>query len=217
MLALKIILMGPPGAGKGTQAVHISEHYHIPHISTGDMFRAAVAAGTEMGKKAKFFMDQGLLVPDEVTIGIVKERLTLPDCDKGFLLDGFPRTLAQAEALDRTLQGNPIDVALNIEVPHEELIRRLTGRRVCRSCGATYHLQSRPSQAEGICDLCGGELYQRADDEISTVTNRLDVYSQQTEPLVAYYRAQQKLVSVSGTDGVDQVFQEIIQRLQAWQ
>ncbi len=181
------------------------------------MFRAAVAAGTEMGKKAKLFMDQGLLVPDEVTIGIVRERLAEADCANGFLLDGFPRTLAQAEALDRTLQGNPIDVALNIEVPHEELIRRLTGRRVCRSCGATYHLQSKPAQVDGVCDVCGGELYQRVDDEIATVSNRLSVYSKQTEPLVAYYRAAGKLVSVAGTKGIDQVFQEIIDRLQAWQ
>jgi len=214
---LKIILMGPPGAGKGTQAVQISEHYRIPHISTGDMFRAAVAAGTEMGKKAKLFMDQGQLVPDEVTIGIVRERLAEADCANGFLLDGFPRTLAQAEALDRTLRDNPIDVALNIEVPHEELIRRLTGRRVCRSCGATYHLQSKPAQVDGVCDVCGGELYQRVDDEIATVSNRLSVYSKQTEPLVAYYQAAGKLVSVAGTKGIDQVFQEIIDRLQAWQ
>ncbi len=206
--------MGPPGAGKGTQAVRIAEHFCIPHISTGDMFRSAVKSGTEMGQKAKFFMDQGLLVPDDVTIGVVKERLAQPDCAKGFLLDGFPRTLAQAEALDRNLQESPIDVVLNIEVPGEELIRRLTGRRVCRSCGATYHLQSQPSSVEGVCDTCGGELYQRDDDGIDTVTNRLDVYSRQTEPLVAYYRVQDKLITVVGTKPVAEVFLEIIERLQ---
>jgi adenylate kinase len=214
---LKIILMGPPGAGKGTQAVRIADHFGIPHISTGDMFRAAVKSGTEMGKKAKFFMDQGLLVPDEVTIGVVRERLAQPDCAKGFLLDGFPRTLAQAEALDRTLQENPVDVALNIEVPREELIRRLTGRRVCRACGATYHRDSQPSQVEGVCDACGGELYQRDDDGFDTVTNRLEVYSRQTEPLVAYYGAQNKLVTVTGTKPVTEVFSEIIDHLQKWQ
>lgn len=214
---MNIILMGPPGAGKGTQAVHIAEHYHIPHISTGDMFRAAVKAGTELGVKAKSYMDQGQLVPDEVTVGIVRERLQAPDCSRGFLLDGFPRTLAQAEVLDRTLAANPIDVALNITVPREELVRRLTGRRVCRACGATYHTQSKPPKTEGRCDLCGGELYQRNDDDIKTVTNRLDVYVEQTEPLILYYEEQRKLVTVDGTRTIEQVFQEIITRLEAWQ
>ena len=214
---MNIILMGPPGAGKGTQAVHMAFHYHIPHISTGDMFRAAVKAGTELGVKAKSFMDQGLLVPDEVTIGIVRERLALSDCGNGFLLDGFPRTLEQARALDRTLMDTPIDVALNIEVPHEELLRRLTGRRVCRVCGATYHMESKPPKKAGVCDACGGELYQRTDDEIATVTNRLDVYAKQTEPLIAYYQAQRKTVTVDGTRAIDLVLAEIIENLEAWQ
>lgn len=209
--------MGPPGAGKGTQAVHIATHYGIPHISTGDMFRAAVKAGSELGTQAKSYMDQGLLVPDEVTVGIVKERLASPDCTNGFLLDGFPRTLAQAAALDRTLAEQPIDVALNITVPREELIRRLTGRRVCRSCGATFHLQSKPPAIAGVCDACGGELYQRNDDEIATVTNRLDVYTSQTEPLIEYYQQQGKLVTVDGTRAIDEVFAEVIRTLEAWQ
>lgn len=214
---MNIILMGPPGAGKGTQAVHIATHYGIPHISTGDMFRAAVKAGSELGTQAKSYMDQGLLVPDEVTVGIVKERLASPDCTNGFLLDGFPRTLAQAAALDRTLAEQPIDVALNITVPREELIRRLTGRRVCRSCGATFHLQSKPPAIAGVCDACGGELYQRNDDEIATVTNRLDVYTSQTEPLIEYYQQQGKLVTVDGTRAIDEVFAEVIRTLEAWQ
>lgn len=209
--------MGPPGAGKGTQAVHIAGHYHIPHISTGDMFRAAVKAGTELGIKARVFMDQGLLVPDDVTIGIVKERLLLPDCAHGFLLDGFPRTLEQAQALDLSLRDTPIDVALNIEVPREELLRRLTGRRVCRACGSTYHTTSKPPKHPGVCDACGGELYQRVDDEIATVTNRLDVYAKQTEPLIAYYQAQRKVVTVDGTREIDLVFAEVILNLEAWQ
>lgn len=212
---MNVILMGPPGAGKGTQAVLIAKHYSIPHISTGDMFRAAAQAGTEMGKQAKSFMDQGLLVPDEVTIGIVKDRLAEPDCQAGFLLDGFPRTLAQASALDDSLQHNPIDVALNIDVPQEELLRRLTGRRVCRACGGIYHLQSKPAKQEGICDDCGGELYQRVDDQISSVMKRLDVYAKQTEPLISYYDAQHKLVTVfGGAKDVSEVFQEIITNLE---
>lgn len=211
---MNMVLLGPPGAGKGTQAVKIASTYEIPHISTGDMFRAAVKAGTPLGEKAKYYMDQGLLVPDEITIGIVQERLAQPDCAQGFLLDGFPRTLAQAEALDRCLEDNPIDLALNIDVDRDELIKRLTGRRICRACGTSFHLHFKPSQQEGICDECGGELYQRADDETSTVENRLDVYQRQTEPLITYYLKQGKLISVDGAQAIEQVFADIKSQLE---
>lgn len=212
---MNIILMGPPGAGKGTQAVRIASKYQIPHISTGDMFRAAVKAGTPLGEKAKSYMDQGLLVPDDVTIGIVRERLSAPDCLNGFLLDGFPRTLAQAEALDQNLQADQqIDTVLNIDVPVDELVKRLTGRRVCKACGATYHVEFNPPAKDGTCD-CGAELYQRADDQVATVENRLAVYFRQTEPLIAYYGQQHKLVSVDGTESIDQVFASIVGHLEA--
>lgn len=213
---MNIVLMGPPGAGKGTQAVRIAETYGIPHISTGDIFRAAVKAGTPLGAELEQYMSKGLLVPDEITIQIVHERLQQPDCKSGFLLDGFPRTIEQAVALDQTLATNSIDTVISIDVADAELIRRLTGRRVCRNCGATYHVDFNPPQAAGTCDQCGKEeLYQRADDTIATVKNRLEVYNRQTEPLIAYYREQNKLVSIDGSQAIDQVFQEITDYLGA--
>lgn len=214
---MNIVLMGPPGAGKGTQAVKIAETYGIPHISTGDIFRATVKAGTALGAKLQQYMSQGLLVPDEITIQIVHERLQQQDCASGFLLDGFPRTIDQAKALDKTLDANPIDVVVSIEVPDEELIKRLTGRRVCQSCGATYHVRFNPPQVEGVCDQCGKELHQRVDDALTTVKNRLEVYNQQTEPLIAYYREQDKLVGIDGRQAIDQVFHDIAHHLGARQ
>ncbi len=210
---MNIVLMGPPGAGKGTQAVRIAETYGIPHISTGDIFRATVKAGTALGAQLQQYMSQGLLVPDEITIQIVHDRLQQPDCASGFLLDGFPRTIEQAIALDKTLGAKPIDLVISIEVPDEELIKRLTGRRVCQNCGATFHIHFNPPQAEGICDQCGQELHQRVDDTITTVKNRLEVYNRQTEPLIAYYREQEKLVSIDGSQAIDQVFQDITRHL----
>ncbi len=214
---MNIVLMGPPGAGKGTQAVRIAEAYGIPHISTGDIFRAAVKAGTPLGAKLQQYMSQGLLVPDEITIHIMHERLQQPDCAPGFLLDGFPRTIDQAVALDKSLADNPIDVVLSIDVPDEELIKRLTGRRVCPSCGATFHVNFNPPQVEGVCDQCGKDLQQRVDDTIDTVKHRLEVYNQQTEPLIAYYQKQNKLVGVDGRQTIDQVFHDIAHHLGARQ
>lgn len=203
--------MGLPGAGKGTQAELIVERYHIPHISTGDMFRQAVKEGTPLGLKAKEYMDQGLLVPDDVTIGIVKERLAKPDTEKGFLLDGFPRTVPQAIALDETLNElrKSIDAVIHIEVPLEVLIRRLTGRRICKSCGATYHLIYHPPAREGICDRCGGELYQRADDNAETVEKRLTVNLEQTKPLLQYYGEKGILYSIDGEKDIEEVYRMI--------
>jgi adenylate kinase len=203
--------MGLPGAGKGTQAALIVERLHIPHISTGDMFRKAVKEETALGLKAKEYMDQGLLVPDEVTIGIVKDRLSQPDCKEGFLLDGFPRTVPQAEALDRTLHelDKELEHVIHIEVPVDVLIKRLTGRRICKSCGATYHLVYNPPKAEGVCDRCGGELYQRADDSEDTVSKRLEVNLAQTEPLLHYYREKGILKSLNGEQDIEEVFKMI--------
>jgi len=208
---LNIVLMGLPGAGKGTQAALIVERLHIPHISTGDMFRKAVKEETALGLKAKEYMDQGLLVPDEVTIGIVKDRLSQPDCKEGFLLDGFPRTVPQAEALDRTLHelDKELEHVIHIEVPVDVLIKRLTGRRICKSCGATYHLVYNPPKAEGVCDRCGGELYQRADDSEDTVSKRLEVNLAQTEPLLHYYREKGILKSLNGEQDIEEVFKMI--------
>ncbi|WP_342513666.1 adenylate kinase [Sporosarcina sp. FSL K6-1522] len=213
---MNIVLMGLPGAGKGTQADKIVEKYEIPHISTGDMFRAAIQEGTELGVKAKSFMDQGALVPDEVTIGIVGERLSKSDCEKGFLLDGFPRTVPQAEALDGLLSnmGRKIEHVLNIEVEKEELIARLTGRRICKECGSSYHLQFHPSKVEGKCDKDGGELYQRADDNPETVTNRLEVNMNQTAPLLAFYDAKGVLDNIDGQQHIDIVFKDLDALLQ---
>lgn len=209
-----ILLMGPPGAGKGTQAAQLVEQYAIPHISTGDMFRAAVKEGTELGLKAKACMDAGQLVPDEITIGIVKERLAKPDCKEGFILDGFPRTLEQADALTRTLTelGIQLTQVINIDVPAEELIQRLTGRRICRGCGATYHVVFNPPKG-AACDKCGGELYQRNDDSNDTVSRRLQVYAEQTQPLIAYYRERGIYTDIDGTQGIDKVLADISQSL----
>lgn len=208
---MKILLMGPPGAGKGTQAEKLTQILSIPHISTGDMFRKAQKEGTELGLKAKSFMEKGLLVPDEVTIGIVRERLAEDDCKAGFLLDGFPRTVQQADALDTILADLKLelDAVVNIEVAKDFLVERLTGRRVCRSCGATYHVTFNASALEGICDRCSGELYQRNDDKIETVGNRLDVYAAQTAPLIDYYQAKGLIKSIDGSQGMDQVFADI--------
>ena len=208
---MNIILMGLPGAGKGTQADGIVEKYETPHISTGDMFRAAISEGTELGIKAKSYMDQGALVPDEVTIGIVRDRLSKPDCEKGFLLDGFPRTVPQAEALDALLadMDRKIEHVLNIEVDPDELVKRLTGRRICKVCGTSYHLQFNPPKVEGKCDKDGGELYQREDDNPETVKNRLDVNMTQTAPLLAFYNAKDVLSNVNGQQDIDDVFKEL--------
>ncbi|MEG9298725.1 adenylate kinase [Mangrovibacillus sp. Mu-81] len=208
---MNIVLMGLPGAGKGTQAEKIVEKYGIPHISTGDMFRAAIKDGTELGLKAKSFMDNGDLVPDEVTIGIVRERLSKEDCGSGFLLDGFPRTVAQAEALENILAdlGKKMNYVININVDKDILMERLTGRRICKECGATYHLVFNPPKAEGVCDRCGGELYQRADDNEETVQNRLDVNIKQTQPLLAYYDDKGYLKNIDGQQDIDKVFDDI--------
>jgi len=212
---MRIILMGPPGAGKGTQAEKLTEKLAIPHISTGDMFRKAIKEETELGKKAKSFMDQGKLVPDEVTIGIVKERLAEADCQKGFLLDGFPRTVPQADALEEILKelNMALDAVINITVFREILIERLTGRRVCKSCGATYHVIFNPSQTDNVCDKCGGELYQRNDDKVETVGNRLDVYEAQTAPLIEYYRNKGLLKEIDGAQAMDVVLADILSAL----
>ena len=213
---MNIVLMGLPGAGKGTQADKIVEKYAIPHISTGDMFRAAMKEGTELGLKAKSYMDQGALVPDEVTIGIVRERLSKPDCDQGFLLDGFPRTVPQAEALDALLSdlGKSIEHVLNIQVEQEELIKRLTGRRICKECGTAYHLLFNPPAKEGVCDKDGGELYQRADDNPETVTNRLEVNMKQTQPLLDFYENKGVLSNLDGQQDIKVVFADIDALLQ---
>lgn len=208
---MNLVLMGLPGAGKGTQADKIVGKYNIPHISTGDMFRAAIKEGTELGLQAKSFMDKGELVPDEVTIGIVRERLSKTDCEKGFLLDGFPRTVAQADALDTMLNdlGKKIDFVINIDVDQSILMERLTGRRICKNCGATYHLVFNPPAKEGVCDRCGGELYQRADDNAETVQNRLDVNVQQTKPLLNFYEDKGYLRNINGQQDIDVVFADI--------
>ena len=208
---MKLILMGPPGAGKGTQAEKLVELYQIPHISTGDMFRKAQKEGTALGLKAKSYMDQGQLVPDEVTVGIVKERLAEDDCKDGFLLDGFPRTVQQADALDGILKelGMELDRVVNIEVDKTFLVDRLTGRRVCRACGATFHITNKAPKVEGVCDKCGGELYQRNDDKVETVSNRLDVYAAQTAPLIEYYQSKGIMSSIDGSKSMEEVLADI--------
>ena len=204
---MHILLMGPPGAGKGTQAANLVKEFGIPHISTGDMFRAAVKEGTELGLQAKACMDAGKLVPDEVTIGIVKERLAKPDCKKGFILDGFPRTVEQADALAGILKelGLSLTAALNITVPAADLIERAVGRRICKSCGATYHVKFNPPQKAGVCDTCAGDLYQRADDSEETMKNRLSVYEAQTKPLIAYYEKAGVYKEIDGRQPIDDV------------
>ncbi len=214
---MNLILLGPPGAGKGTQAQRIVERYHIPQISTGDILRAAVKGSSPLGTKAKGFMDQGQLVPDEIVIGIVEERLKERNCNSGFILDGFPRTIPQAEALQPILTkiGRTIDHVINIEVEPEELIRRLTGRRTCKNCGAMFHLLFQPPKRGGICDRCGGTLYQRADDKEETIRTRLKEYEKQTAPLIQYYRDKKRLRSILGVGGPDQIFDQITRLLDA--
>ncbi|MDO5360980.1 MAG: adenylate kinase, partial [Jeotgalicoccus sp.] len=205
---MNIIIMGLPGAGKGTQAAKIIKKHSIPHISTGDMFRLAIKNETDLGRQAKAFMDQGELVPDEVTVGIVKERLSQSDVKNGFLLDGFPRTVEQAEALNNIMTelNSQIDQTIYVEVPEEELMNRLTGRRICETCGATYHLVFNPPKTEGICDLDGGKLYQREDDNPETVQNRLEVNIKQTAPLLDFYKGLGVLATVDGSKDIEEVF-----------
>lgn len=204
--------MGAPGAGKGTQAAKLVKEFKIPQISTGDMFRAAVKEGTELGKAAKACMDAGKLVPDEVTIGIVRERLSKDDCKNGFILDGFPRTVEQADALKTILAelGKTLTRVLNIHVPSEDLIERAVGRRICKKCGATYHVKFNATKVEGICDECGGELYQRADDNVETMTNRLNVYVESTRPLIEYYKAAGVYTEIDGRQSIDKVSEDLI-------
>nr|WP_263314995.1 adenylate kinase [Mammaliicoccus sp. Marseille-Q6498] len=215
---MNIILMGLPGAGKGTQASEIVKKYPIPHISTGDMFRKAIKDETDLGKEAKSYMDRGELVPDEVTIGIVRERLAEEDAKKGFLLDGFPRTVEQADALNEILSelGRQVDAVVNIEVPEEELMNRLTGRRICETCGTTYHLVFNPPKVEGICDLDGGKLYQREDDNPETVANRLSVNVKQTKPLLDFYENQGVLKNIDGSRQIENVTEDVIQIVESF-
>lgn len=212
---MNLILLGPPGAGKGTQAELLIERFNIPHISTGDIFRAAIKEGTLLGTEAKRYLDSGQLVPDEVVIGIVKERLQKKDCQTGFLLDGFPRTVPQADSLDSFLQnlGQKIDAVINIEVESAVLLKRLTGRRVCRNCAAVYHVETKQTKTSGVCDHCGGEVYQRDDDTPVTVSKRLEVYEAQTEPLINYYRQKGILYSFDGRELIKTLFVKICQTL----
>ena len=212
---LRTILLGPPGAGKGTQAAKIVEKYGVPHISTGDIFRENINKGTELGKKAQEYMNRGELVPDDLVIEIATTRLLEDDCRNGFLLDGFPRTVYQAEKLDEFLaaRDSKIDKVLDIAVEKDELIARLTGRRVCKACGASFHVVNIPPKKEGVCDFCGGELIQRADDNLETVTNRIDVYEAQTMPLVEYYEKAGNLVHIDGSTGLENVFADIVSAL----
>ena len=212
---MNIILLGPPGAGKGTQAAKIVEKYGVPHISTGDIFRENIKQGTELGKKAKSYMDKGELVPDDLVIEIATDRLSREDCKNGFMLDGFPRTVYQAEKLDEFLKnaGRKIDHVLDIAVEKEKLVPRITGRRVCPACGASFHIVNIPPKKEGICDACGGELIQRADDTEATVANRIDVYEKQTMPLIDYYEKAKVVSHIDGAAALDAVFAEIVKIL----
>lgn len=214
---MKIIMLGAPGAGKGTQAKKIADKYQIPHISTGDIFRANIKEGTELGKKAKSYMDQGQLVPDELTLELIMDRFQNPDCKNGYVLDGFPRTIPQAEALTEALakKGETIDYAINVEVPDENIINRMGGRRACPACGSTYHIVYAPTRVEGICDRCGEKLVLRDDDKPETVKNRLNVYHNQTQPLIEYYTRQGKLAEVDGTQSMEDVFNAIVKILGA--
>ncbi len=208
---MRLILLGPPGSGKGTQANLLQDKFSIPKISTGDILRAAVEDDTELGKQAKKFMDKGELVPDEVVIGLIKERIVEPDCEAGFILDGFPRTIVQAEKLGETLEamGQDIDSVLDLEVDRGELLVRLTGRRTCKNCGAMFHRTSHPPKVEEICDECGGELYQRPDDNEETIVKRLEVYSKETAPLKEFYQKQGKLKTIQGRGGMDAIFSQL--------
>lgn len=214
---MKIIMLGAPGAGKGTQAKQIADKYGIPHISTGDIFRTNIKEGTELGKKAKSYMDEGLLVPDELVCELVVDRIQHDDCAKGFILDGFPRTIPQADALTGALEklGSKIDFALDIDVPDENIIERMSGRRACLNCGATYHIVNIPTKVEGICDRCGEKVVLRDDDKPETVKKRLEVYHAQTRPLIDYYKKQNVLKTVDGTQPMDTVFQVIVETLGA--
>ena len=209
---MKIIMLGAPGAGKGTQAKKIAAKYAIPHISTGDIFRANIKNNTELGQKAKTYMDKGELVPDELVVDLIMDRFKEADCANGYVLDGFPRTIPQAEALDKALSANgeSVDYAINVEVPDENIINRMSGRRACVGCGATYHIQFNPTKVEGICDACGEKLILRDDDKPETVKNRLSVYHEQTQPLIDYYTTQGVLKTVDGTRDLNEVFQEIV-------
>jgi len=212
---MRIIMLGAPGAGKGTQAKKITARYSIPHISTGDIFRANIKNGTELGKKAKTYMDQGLLVPDELVVDLVVDRVNQDDCANGYVLDGFPRTIPQAEALDKALteMRQSIDYAINVEVPDENIVQRMSGRRACVNCGATYHIVYAPTKKENVCDTCEGELILRDDDKPETVQKRLNVYHEQTQPLIDYYTKQDKLVEVDGTIDIEKVFEAIVKIL----
>lgn len=212
---MKIIMLGAPGAGKGTQAKKIAAKYNIPHISTGDIFRANIKNGTELGKKAKTYMDQGLLVPDDLVVDLVVDRVNQEDCREGYVLDGFPRTIPQAEALDKALAelGQKVDYAIDVDVPDENIVHRMSGRRACVGCGATYHLEYAPTKAEGICDVCGKELILREDDKPDTVQKRLNVYHEQTQPLIDYYTKAGILKTVDGTVDINDVFQAITEIL----
>lgn len=209
---MKVIMLGAPGAGKGTQAKRIAEKYGIPHISTGDIFRSNIQAGTKLGMEAKGYMDQGLLVPDQVTIGMLLDRIKEADCGNGYVLDGFPRTIPQAESLTKVLAelGQKIDFAVDVDVPNEAIVDRMSGRRACITCGATYHVRFAPPKEEGICDKCGSKLVLRDDDKPETVEKRLSVYHKQTRPLIDYYRKAGVLASVDGTQDMEQVFQSIV-------
>ena len=209
---MKIIMLGAPGAGKGTQAKMIADKYSVPHISTGDIFRANIKNGTELGKEAKTYMDKGLLVPDELTVKILLDRVAQEDCKNGYVLDGFPRTIPQAEVLDKALTelGDKIDFAIDVDVPDANIIRRMSGRRACLACGATYHIEHVPPKAEGICDRCGEALVLRDDDKEETVKNRLNVYHEQTQPLIEYYTAKNILKTVDGTVDMQVVFDSIV-------
>lgn len=217
ILSMKIIMLGAPGAGKGTQAQMIADKFNIPHISTGDIFRANIKNGTELGKKAKEFMDKGLLVPDELTVQLLLDRVANDDCKNGYVLDGFPRTIPQADVLDAELTklGDKVDFAVNVDVPDENIVRRMSGRRACLKCGATYHIEHIPPKKEGICDKCGSELVQREDDKPETVQNRLSVYHEQTQPLIDYYDKKNILKTVDGTKDMQEVFNEIVKILNA--
>lgn len=212
---MNIVLLGPPGAGKGTQAARIVEKYGVPHISTGDIFRANIKAGTELGKRAQEYMNRGELVPDELVVEIATDRLAADDCKEGFLLDGFPRTVFQAEKLDEFMasKGRKIEHVLNIEVGRDDLMARLTGRRVCKSCGASFHVVNIPPKQEGICDNCGAELVQRADDNEETASNRIEVYNRETKPLIDYYEKAGNIVNIDGGKAAEDVFAAIADRL----